>query len=173
MEYDNAPICSDSFFWKIIDDFCWSYIDTLSWEDFYTHINHKISSFQYSQNVMNMLYEFITKKADFLYSQLFLRRKRDLDTTTSKVPSPLEADPIIIKSICEEIVSRGIHCYDAATTSLVYYMYEHNMYTLPGGLCSIFTSLNNTESVKIMKCVHIPTPTDFLYVSSEEENLYV
>lgn len=148
--------CFDNFFWKIIDGFCWSYVDHLSWDDFYNHINVKIINFPYSQNVMNMLYEFISKKTDIIQSRLFLKN------CTRGI------DPVIIRSILEEIVSRGKDLYEIATADLVYNMYEYDQYTIPGGMCRIFTTCN---SMKILKCEHIPSITDFSYVSSDEENL--
>jgi hypothetical protein len=107
---------------------------------------------------MNMLYNFITKKADLLHSKLF---SKDHQYNTNF---------IIVKSILEEIVSRGINFYDSATVDVVNNMYEHDQYTIPGGLCSIFTTLNNINSVKIMKYVDIPNINDFSYVSSSAED---
>jgi len=156
-EHDNTT-CFDDFFWKIIHDFCWSYKDRLLWEDFYDHINAKIASFPYSQNVMTMLYEFITKKTDLLHSRLFLGF---IKNKTSNI------DDILIRSILEEIVSRGKDCYETATVDLIDYIHLHGEYTIPGGLCSLFTTFDNT---KIMKYEHIPSVADFSYVSSEEEN---
>lgn len=149
--------CFDELFWKIIYDFCWSHKYRLSWEDFYNHINAKIVSFPYSQNVMNMLYEFITKKADLLHARLFPDFIKNQESNI---------DSVLIRSVLEEIVSLGKDCYETATADLVYNMYVYDKYTIPGGLCSIFTTCNNT---KIMKCEHIPNMDDFSYVSSEEE----
>jgi len=157
---DANTIFLDNFCWKIIDHFCWSDVDNLSWEDFYNHINVKIINFPYSQNVMNILYEFITKKAILLHSKIFLKI------------CTFNIDTVIVKSILEEIVSRGVDYYNTATEDLVYDMYIHGQYTIPGGLCSLFTSLNG---VKIMKCVHIPHMDDEVddgtYCASEEENI--
>ena len=143
--------CFDGFFWKIINDFCWSYKDSLSWEDFYNHINVKIVNFPYSQNVMNMLYNFITAKTDLLYSKLFPDFIKS-QTWDSHI------DFVLIRSILEEITSLGKNHYEAATADLVYNMYIYDKYTIPGGLCKIFTTFNNT---KILRCEHIPNMTDF------------
>lgn len=151
--------CFDSFFWKIINDFCWSHKDSLSWEDFYNHINAKIVSFPYSQNVMNVLCGFITKKADLLHSRLFP------DFIKSQISN---IDFVFIRSILEEIVSLGKDHYETATADMVYNMYLYDKYTIPGGLCSLFTTVNNT---RILRCEHIPNTADFSSTSfdSEEE----
>lgn len=143
--------CFDDFFWKIINDFCWSYKDSLSWEDFYNHINVKIVNFPYSQNVMNMLYNFITAKTDLLYSKLFP------DFIKSQTWAG-HIDFVLIRSILEEITSLGKNHYEAATADLVYNMYIYDKYTIPGGLCKVFTTFNNT---KILRCEHIPNMADF------------
>jgi hypothetical protein len=167
----NTP-CSDDFFWKIIHDFCWGNVDCLSWEDFYNQLNAKIVNFSYSENVMNMLYEFITKKAYLLHSRLFPKNYT------------LCIDSTIIKSILEEIVSRGVDFYETVTVETVYDMYIHNKYTIPGGLCSMFTTFGGgvegyttLNSIKIMKCEYIPPISNFSsgesVCSSEEEYEYV
>lgn len=160
----NAPSPFDSFFWKIINDFCWSYKDILSWEDFYNHINVKIVNFPYSQNVMNMLYNFIKEKADLLYSRLFpdfiknqtCSRKTAADFVDNRFTADI--DFVLIGSILEEITSLGKYHYETATVDLVYNMYIYDKYTIPGGLCKMFTTFNNT---KILRCEHIPKMTDF------------
>ena len=167
--------CFDIFLWKIINDFYWSYKDSLSWEDFYNHINAKIVSFPYSQNVMNMLYEFITEKTDLLYSRLFpdfiesqnCNPFAVIDGTTEGGANFVDnIDFVLIRSILEEIVSLGKEQYETATVDLVYNMYIYDKYSIPGGLCSLFTTFNNT---KILRCEHIPNMTDFFCVSSDSE----
>jgi len=145
--------CFDGFFWKIINDFCWSYKDILSWEDFYNHINVKIVNFPYSQNVMNMLYNFITAKTDLLYSKLFPDFIKSQTCTGA-----FDIDFVLIRSILEEITSLGKNHYEAATADMVYNMYIYDKYTIPGGLCKVFTTFNNT---KILRCEHIPNMSDF------------
>jgi hypothetical protein len=153
--------CFDGFFWKIINDFCWSYKDNLSWEDFYNHINVKIYNFPYSQNVMNMLYNFIAAKTDLLYSKLFPDFIKS-QTWGSRAAAGAEGgshiDFVLIRSILEEITSLGKNHYEAATADLVYNMYIYDKYTIPGGLCKVFTTFNNT---KILRCEHIPNMVDF------------
>jgi len=190
----NTP-CSDDFFWKIIHDFCWGNVDCLSWEDFYNQLNAKIVNFSYSENVMNMLYEFITEKTDLLYSRLFPDfiesqncnpfavidgttegggRKatttegggRKATTTEGGANFVDNIDFVLIRSILEEIVSLGKEQYETATVDLVYNMYIYDKYSIPGGLCSLFTTFNNT---KILRCEHIPNMTDFFCVSSDSE----
>lgn len=164
--------CSDDFFWKIIHDFCWGNVDCLSWEDFYNQLNEKIVNFSYSENVMNMLYEFITKKSYLLHSILFPKNYT------------LCIDSTIIKSILEEIISRGVDFYETATVETVYDMYINDKYTIPGGLCSMFTTFGGgvegyttLNSMKIMKCQYIPSISDFSsresVWSSEEEYEYM
>jgi len=148
--------CFDGFFWKIINDFCWSYKDILSWEDFYNHINVKIVNFPYSQNVMNMLYNFITAKTDLLYSKLFPDFIKS--QTCAGHFGAFDIDFVLIRSILEEITSLGKNHYEAATADLVYNMYIYDKYTIPGGLCKVFTTFNNT---KILRCEHIPNMADF------------
>lgn len=164
---DDETSCFDIFFWKIIDDFCWSRRDYLSWEDFYNYINSKIDKFSYSQNVMNMLYEFINAQTDRLYLKLF-----------SKI-STFNIDYTLIRSVLEEIVSRGIYWYKSATAELVYEMYVNDRYTIPGGLCSIFVTVGGgiegaetLNSTKIMKRINIPSLSSLSNtdISSEEEN---
>jgi hypothetical protein len=146
--------CFDGFFWKIINDFCWSYKDILSWEDFYNHINVKIVNFPYSQNVMNMLYNFITAKTDLLYSKLFPGFIKSQTCAGHFGAGAFDIDFVLIRSILEEITSLGKNHYEAATADLVYNMYIYDKYTIPGGLCKVFTTFNNT---KILRCEHIPT----------------
>lgn len=170
--------CFDSFFWKIINDFCWSYKDCLSWEDFYNHINVKIVKFPYSQNVMNMLYEFITKKANLLHFRLFPNFIKSQAGTrfagAGFAGTPFgdgsNIDSDLIRSILEEITSLGKDYYEAATVDLVYNMYVYDKYTIPGGLCKLFTTFNNT---KILRCEHIPNAADFfsaVCVTSDSES---
>lgn len=150
--------CFDDFFWKIINDFCWSYKDNLSWEDFYNHINVKIVNFPYSQNVMNMLYNFIAAKTDLLYSKLFPDFIKRGSRAAAGAEGGSHIDFVLIRSILEEITSLGKNHYEAATTDLVYNMYIYDKYTIPGGLCKVFTTFNNT---KILRCEHIPNMVDF------------
>lgn len=159
--------CFDGFFWKIIKDFCWSYKDRLSWEDFYNHINVKIVNFPYSQNVMNMLYNFITEKTDLLHFRLFPDFIKSQTSNhfgdgalgaNRSVSFAGNIDFVLIMSILEEITSLGKDHYEAATVDLVYNMYIYDKYTIPGGLCRIFTTFNNT---KTLRCEHIPNAADF------------